>query len=147
MTTIQQSRPQGLSAVLDRAVDAMPRRRAADRDLLVAALEWARSHPASSAHDVAGWGEVDLYDEGFLPLAGEGAPLVAEFAPCELAAALGWSTEAAKRLMADALELGTRLPRLWRLVCELAVPAHLARHAAEHTTIWPPRRQRTPTGS
>src|SRR5262249_3312504 len=123
----------GLSAVLDRARDALMARRRADADLLFAALDWALSHPATSSHDVAGWGEVDLYGEGFLPLAGDGAPLVAEFAPCALAAELGWATDAAKRLMGDALELECRLPDLWRLVGELTVPVHVARHAAEHT--------------
>ncbi len=45
-------------------------------------------------------------------MAGEGAPLVAEFAPAELAAVLGWSTETVKELMGDALELRCRLPRV-----------------------------------
>jgi hypothetical protein len=133
MTTIQHQRPAGRSAVLDRARAALLARRRADAALLVAAWEWAVAHPAPSGDEVAGWGEVDLYGEGFLPLAGEGAPLVAEFAPCALAAELGWSTDAAKRLMGDALELASRLPATWRLVRELVVPVHLARDAAEQT--------------
>ncbi len=57
-TIEHQSRP-GPSAVLDRARDALAARRRADRDLLIAALDWALARPASSAYDVAGWGEVD----------------------------------------------------------------------------------------
>lgn len=137
MTTIQHHRRgagwPGVSAVLDRARAALLGGRRADVELLVAALEWAVSHPASSVYDVAGWGDEDLCGEGFLPLAGEGAPWVTEFAPCELAAELGWSTDPAKQLMGDALGLAYRLPGLWRLTVDLVVPVHLARYAADHT--------------
>jgi len=56
---------------------------------------------------------------------------VAEFAPSELAASLGWTTLAAQQLMGDGLDLRYRLPRLWRLVLELVVPVHVARRVAE----------------
>src|SRR5215510_11450679 len=83
MTTIQHTIPTGrrpgLGEVLDRARQALLDRRRADADLLMAAVDWAEAHPATTSHEVAGWGEPDLYGEGFLPLAGEGAPLVAEF--------------------------------------------------------------------
>jgi hypothetical protein len=119
--------------VLDRAKAALRARREADLALLLAAVEWAESHPSPGADDVAGWGDDDLYGEGFLPLAGEGASLVAEFAPLEFAASLGWSSDAAKSVMGDGLELKQRLPQLWGQVLELVVPVGLARQAAEHT--------------
>ena len=121
------------SRVLDAAKDAVAARRRADVDLLVAAAEWAVQHPATEATDYAGFGEDLLFGEALTPLAGQGAPLVAEFAPAELAAVLGWSTETVKELMGDALELRYRLPRVWRLVQALRLPVPLARYLAEQT--------------
>jgi hypothetical protein len=119
--------------VLDAAREAVAARAAADVDLLVAAAEWAVLHPATGASDYAGFGEDVLFGEALSPLAGQGAPLVAEFAPAELAAVLGWSTETVKELMADALELSYRLPRVWRLVLEQRIAVPLARYVAEQT--------------
>lgn len=137
MTTIRSDtrdrRPAALGVVLDRASDAIDRRRAADADLIGAAVEWAELHPAPPRGPYAGWGEADLHGEGVIPLAGQGAPLVAEFAPVELAAVLGWATEAARALMGDGLELKYRLPRLYVHVLAGRVPLHLARDIAEHT--------------
>ena len=56
------------------------------------------------------------YGEAGMPVAGEGAPLVAEFSVTEFAAALGLSTDAGKRYVGHALELRYRLPRVWRRV-------------------------------
>jgi hypothetical protein len=108
-------------------------RRAADVGLLVAAVEWAEGNPAGPGVEPSGWGDPDLFGEGFLPLAGEGAPWVAEFAPVALGAALGWTAAGAQVLMGDGLEIKYRLPRLWSLVLELRVPVHLAREVAQHT--------------
>ena len=121
------------SRVLDAAKDAVAARMRADVDLLVAAAEWAVQQPATEATDYAGFGEDLLFGEALTPLAGQGAPLVAEFAPAELAAVLGWSTETVKELMGDALELRYRLPRVWRLVQALELPVPLARYLAEQT--------------
>jgi hypothetical protein len=120
-------------AVLSRAGAALTDRKRADVDLVLAAIEWAYANPAPSCDEVAGWGGGVLYGEGFLPLAGPGAPLVAEFAPYDLAATLGWSTDAARDLMGDGLELAHRLPSLFGLVCDLKVSLGTARYAAQHT--------------
>ncbi len=127
---------------LGRAVEALTAKRKADAELLAAAAEWAEANPAgpgavgASGVDPAGWGDPsDLFGERFLPLAGEGALLVAEFAPLELGAALGWTAAGAQLLMGDALELKHRLPRLWGLVLDLRVPVHLAREVAQHTRV------------
>ena len=125
--------PRVKAAVLDRAADALTARREADASLLNAAVDWAELHPAPPGGPCAGWGEADLHGEGVIPIAGEGTPSVAEFAPLELAAVLGWTADAARELMGDGLELSYRLPRLWGLVCELVVPAHLARQVASQT--------------
>ena len=56
------------------------------------------------------------------PIAGQGAPLVAEFCLAELGTVLGISTTAAKKLVGHALELRHRLPRLWAQVHAGRVP-------------------------
>ncbi|MQW76600.1 HNH endonuclease [Nocardioides sp. dk4132] len=115
------------------AVLAFARQRRADAhaaevDVVRAALAWADLHPAESVEPgpVFGW-------ELVVPLAGEGAPEVAEFAPMELGAALGISTDSARGLMADALELAHRLKRTWRLVQAGKVPLWKARRLAQLT--------------
>jgi hypothetical protein len=130
---LERAAPLVKAAVLDRATDALAVRRRADVALLVAAVDWAELHVVSSVDDAAHWGEPDLYAEGCCTLAGPGAPLVAEFAPLELAAELGWTPTAAQQLIADGLDLRYRLPRLWRLVLELAIPVATARYVAELT--------------
>ena len=110
------------------------------------ALEWARLHPCPTNETPAHWGEADLHDEGLVPLAGPGAPWVAEFAPADLAAALGITHDAARQLIADALELAHRLPRLWNLVLAGEVPVWRARLIARETTDLCSRRRCSPTG-
>jgi hypothetical protein len=71
--------------------------------------------------------------EQLMPLAGEGTPPVAEFAPAELAAALGISTFAGQHLVGDALELRHRLPRLWARIMAGTLQAWRGRKIADHT--------------
>ena len=103
----------------------------------MAATEWAETHrcPADGAY--AAWGEPDLYGEGMDSIAGVGAPLVAEFAPVELGAALGWTTTAAPALMGDGLELKWRLSLLYALVTAGVVPVYLGRQVALATRDLP----------
>ena len=61
-----------MGVALDRAADALVARREADRELIVAAVEWAELHPAPAGGRFAGWGEPDLHGEGVVPLAGVG---------------------------------------------------------------------------
>ena len=128
-------------AVLDRAVAAMASRRQAEVDLLESALAWAHAHvPSGDDDEVAGWQSdtmavpgtyaAAMFGERAVGVAGVGTPAVAEFAVMELAAALRVSHEAALSLVGDVLDLAHRLPRLWALVKELRVPAHLGREAA-----------------
>src|SRR4051812_24029130 len=79
--TIEAPAPVGTRAVLDGARAARQTELAAAAELLVAAAEWADLHPVARGGQAAGWGEVDLHGEGLVPLAGEGTPQVAEFAP------------------------------------------------------------------
>jgi hypothetical protein len=117
------------AAVLGAARAAVTARMRADADLLAAAAQWALLHPVVEAVDAAGW----VFGEDLVALAGPGAPLVAEFAPAELAAVLGWRTETVTQLMGEAWELQTRLRRVWADVQALRLSVPLARFAAEQT--------------
>ena len=126
--------------MLDRAVAAMSARRRAEVDVLESALVWAHAHVPSGDDDVAGWRSdtiptpgsyaAAMFGERAIPIAGAGTPAVAEFAVMELAAALNLSHEASLALIGDVLDLAHRLPRVWALVREQRVPAHLGREAA-----------------
>ncbi|MGF9754806.1 HNH endonuclease signature motif containing protein [Microvirga sp. 0TCS3.31] len=100
-------------------------------DLLVTAARWADLHPPESIHDAAAFTVPGCEHEE--PIAGEGAPLVAEFCLAELGTVLGISTTAAKKLVGHALELRHRLPRLWAQVHAGRVPAWRARMVADAT--------------
>ena len=96
------------------------------------ALEWARLHPRPAQETPAHWVRPTCTARAWSPPSGPGAPWVAEFAPADLAAALGISHDAARLLTADALELAHRLPRLWELVRAGAVPVWRARLIARN---------------
>ena len=98
---------------------------------LVLAAQWADLHPPESIHDAAAFTVPGCEHEE--PIAGVGAPLVAEFCLAELGTVLGISTTAAKKLVGHALELRHRLPRLWAQVHTGRVPAWRARQVAETT--------------
>jgi hypothetical protein len=79
-------------------------------------------------------GVADLHGlEGQLRLAGEGCPLVAEFAIAELAALLQLSEPGTRALVGQSLELRDRLPRLWAQVMAGELPAWKARAVAKQT--------------
>ena len=117
------------AALLDLA--AANERELREREVLKLRLayQWAILHPATDVWDSAGV----VFGEDVIPIAGEGAPLVAEFAPAELAAVLGWKTETVEALMGDALELSCRLPRVYDDVQKLRLPLTLGRYIAEQT--------------
>ncbi|MQW76333.1 HNH endonuclease [Nocardioides sp. dk4132] len=118
---------------------AQRRRAAAQRaeiDVLEAALVWASMHPEESVAEAAPTAGL-VFGELAVPLAGEGAPLVAEFAPMEFGAALGMSTDSSRALVGDALELAHRLKRTWKLVRADKVPLWKARRLAQLTTTLP----------
>ncbi|GAB3266782.1 hypothetical protein GCM10027425_33450 [Alteromonas gracilis] len=131
MPTITRTASPALPAALASAVDAVATRRQAEVDLLAAAAEWGITHPP--AEGVAEFSSLGL--EGWVRLAGEGAPVVAEFAPVELAAHLGWSHEAARTLIGRALELTMRLPLLWGHVVAGRVHVAVARRIADVTMV------------
>ena len=103
----------GPEALLAAVRDNERVRREADLRQLHLAYQWCVLHPATADTGVAVWGgDGDLdADES---LGGDGTPMVAAFAPEPFGLALGVSTDTAKTLLADALDLVHRLPHTWR---------------------------------
>ncbi|MBD8868177.1 HNH endonuclease signature motif containing protein [Nocardioides donggukensis] len=110
-------------------------RRTADRaeaGLLVQACRWADLHPPEGIAPAATM-SCRLFGDTGLPVAGVGAPEVAEFCVAEFASAVGLGTEAGKALIGEALELRHRLPNLWGRVQAEDLPAWKARRVAAAT--------------
>jgi hypothetical protein len=129
-----------LSAIRDRR--AVENQAAADQ--LTLAARWADLHPPESIHSAATFTVPGCEHEE--PIAGDGAPLVAEFCVAELGTTLGITSTAAKKLIGHALELRHRLPRLWAQVHAGQVPAWRARAVAETTIHTTPSLTREATG-
>src|SRR6478609_586122 len=94
--------------VIDRVQAARRMEHQAAVEQLQLTVDWALLHPCPADEWPAHWGDPRL-DEHVMTLAGVGAPLVAEWAPADLAAALNLTLDAARLLIADALELVYRL--------------------------------------
>src|SRR5688572_20019032 len=103
---------------------------AGEARMLQAAVAWAAMHSVDSLAEAA-----TVWDHGEtgLPVAGPGAPLIAEFSVTEFAAAVGLPTEAGKAYLGEAVELRYRLPRLWTRVHHGDLPAWRARRVARAT--------------
>jgi len=97
--------------------------------LLVLAAHWADLHGCVESVDSDG----GPARERLRQLGGVGTPWVAEFAAAELGALQQTTTGAAARLMADALDLRHRLPRVWRRVLAGDVRVWQARKVAAAT--------------
>jgi hypothetical protein len=107
----------------------------AEAELVGLAVAWVVMHPPESIVEVACL--ATSYGQTTIPVAGQGAPQVAEFAVAEFAAALGVGHEAGKRLLGEAVELRYRLPRLWARVAAGDLQAWKARRIAEDTLDLP----------
>ncbi len=130
--------PDTAAAVLGAARE---RRRIADRaeaELLEFAVQWAVLHPAESIETGAATYRTRSGDETDVVLAGAGAPLVAEFAVMEFAAAMGMTTDGGKHLLGEALELRYRLPRVWERVRTGRLVGWRGRRIASRTMVLSP---------
>ena len=78
----------------------------AERRLLEDAITWAGAHEVSEEDRFATWGDSPV------PIAGEGAPHISQFCIAEFAAAVRLSTDSGRILLAEAVELAHRLPRV-----------------------------------
>ncbi len=99
--------------------------------VLVAAAHWADLHGHLVDEDRSGVSLPGM--EQLVRLGGDGTTEVAEFAPAELGAELATSPFAARQLIADALDLRHRLPRLWGRVLAGEVKPWIGRKTAEAT--------------
>ena len=118
------------------AEDAEIQSRIAERRKLRYAGQWCVLHPALPETGAAVWADAGGEASGCTaPLGGDGTPGVAAFAAEAFAAALQVSTLAGQQLMADALNLQHRLPRIWARVESLDVAPWRARRVAQATTL------------
>lgn len=100
---------------------------------LAAAVTWAAFHSTGGVV-----GPFESWEQGFLPLAGEGTPEVAEFSIAEFAAVLGRSTDAGRTYIGDALELAHRLPRIYARTQDDSLEVWRARQIAQATRCLTP---------
>lgn len=108
--------------------------RAAERRKLRYVAQWCAINPPDDGGP-ATWGEAGGEARGCdLAIGGEGTPGVRAFAAEQLATAFQISTLSAMHLMSDVLDLQHRLPRIWRRVEALEVPAWRARRIAQATS-------------
>ncbi|GAB2880327.1 HNH endonuclease [Nocardioides pacificus] len=127
----QTAAPDTAAAVLEAARITRVGADAAEARQLRLAVDWAAMHSVDSLTDAAI--THDGYGDRGLPIAGEGAPLVAEFAITEFALAVGMSTDAGNRYVGQAVELRYRLPKVWARVCAGDLVAWKARRIADAT--------------
>jgi hypothetical protein len=125
------------AAVLAVARRARKVANAAEAQVLAQAVEWARLHEVDLLADAATWSAGRGQDTG-IPLAGPGAPLVSEFAVAEFGTALGLSSGLGRVLVAHAVELAHRLPRVWARVQAGGLAPWRARRIAEETLVLSP---------
>jgi hypothetical protein len=120
------------AAILACARRARAAANTAETQVLVQAVEWARLHEVEDLDEAATWLVERGRDTG-IPIAGEGAPLVSEFAVAEFATALGLTAGSGRNLVGQALELAYRLPRIWARVTSGQLAPWRARRIAEET--------------
>src|SRR4029450_4569346 len=94
--------------------------------MLQLACAWADAHYLDSGNE-----EYQPLIQRACAWGGEGPPEVSEYWPPELGALQGAGMMAARALIADALDLRYRLPRLWNRVLTGGVRAWQARTIAE----------------
>src|SRR5919112_2611658 len=123
------------AGILAAARDLRRQANAAEAGVLARALEWAHLHVVEDLDDAATlWvGSKLMGQDTGIPIAGEGCPLVSQFAVAEFATALGLPAVSGQELVAHALELAHRLPKLWARVQAGSLAPWRARRVAEQT--------------
>lgn len=97
--------------------------------MMRAALDWADMHSVDSLDHAMTVPGTDRE----LAVAGEGAPLVAEFSAAELATALGRSSDSARLWLGTVMEIRYRLPRVWSQIIAGPLEPWKARQIAATT--------------
>jgi Domain of unknown function (DUF222) len=117
------------SATLAAVEASLQSRRRAEADDLGLAAHWADLHASDPQLGPGGRREW-AGDDRLVDVGGDGTPMVQELCLVELAISRRVHPHAARRLVADALDLRHRLPTWWKAVQELRLEAWLARKAA-----------------
>src|SRR3954447_9715636 len=120
------------AVVLASARRARATANAAEAQVLADAVAWAHLYEVTDPGEASTVLVEHGHDTG-LPIAGDGAPMVSEFAVAEFASALGLSAGAGRNLVGQALELAHRLPKLWARVQAGSLAPWRARRVAEQT--------------
>ena len=103
-------------------------------DRLKNVVAWANRNTVASV-DVGAATIRDSYIDTGIPIAGDGAPLVSEFALMELCATLGRSTASGREYVGKTLELAWRLPSIWTTVLNGTLAVWRALRVAELTRV------------
>jgi hypothetical protein len=117
------------AAVLSALRESREAARQPEISMMTLALEWAAMHSVDSldyALTVPG-------TDRELAIAGDGAPLVAEFAITELATALGRSADSTRIWLGTVLEIRHRLPHTWSRMIDGPLEPYKARQIAAST--------------
>jgi hypothetical protein len=121
------------SALLDDAAAHVQTQRRAEIDLFRTIVAWA---DANTVEDLEGAATIrDSYVDTGLPLAGDGAPLVSEFALLELCARLERSVDSGRDHVGKVVECGWRLPKIRDAVYAGLIPVWKALRVAELTRM------------
>lgn len=103
-------------------------------DRLSNIVAWANRNVVASVE--AGAATIrDSYIDTGLPIAGDGAPLVSEFALMELCATLGRSTASGREYVGKILELAWRLPSIWTTLLDGTLAVWRALRIADLTRM------------
>lgn len=120
----------GSDEVLRQILEQQRLARRAESRRLVLVSDWVELHATDDETMAAA---VPVGEGQWMPLAGEGTPLIEEFAVAELAASLGLTQQQGLRLVGDVLELSYRLPRTWARIVAGDLEAWRGRLIAEQT--------------
>ncbi|WP_182376513.1 HNH endonuclease signature motif containing protein [Nocardioides sp. WS12] len=116
------------AAVLAFAEAEHAKRQKAERNLLKAAYQWAVLHNPDRLPPTDKRGR-----ERAKPAGGAGTPLITEYAAAAFGARIQTSPFGAKKLIADAVDIVLRLPRIQGLIDTGEASSRHARHVAEAT--------------
>ena len=104
------------------------------------AYGWVEPTPETLYQEDVGQAPSVLHGERLVQMGGDGTPLVAEFITHEVGPALRMSPDAARKLIADVLNLRHRLPQVWKSVlagrCEVWVGRKIAGITRELVLEW-----------
>src|SRR4051794_41983538 len=100
------------AAVLASARRARATANAAEAQVLADAVAWSHLHQVTNPDDASTVLVEHGHDTG-IPIAGQGGPLVSEFAVAEFASVLGLSAAAGRNPVGPALGLAHPLPQPW----------------------------------